>query len=42
MLICRITCNKNNKASSRAIIVSYISIIIRRFPSRFTNIAIIL
>jgi hypothetical protein len=42
MLICRIICNRNNGASSRAIIVSYTSIVIGRFPSLFTNIATIL
>jgi len=42
MLIYYITCNKNNKANSCAIIVSYISIIIGHFLSLFTNIAIIL
>jgi len=42
MLTCRITCNKNNKASSRAIIVSYISIVISRFLSLSTNVATIL
>jgi hypothetical protein len=42
MLIYYIMCNKNNKASSRAIIVSCTSIIIKRFLSLSTNIATIL
>jgi len=42
MLTCYTTCNKNNRASSCAIIVSYTSIVIRRFPSQSTNIATIL
>jgi len=42
MLICYTIYNKNNGASSCAIIVSRISIVIRRFLSLSTNIAIIL
>jgi hypothetical protein len=42
MLIYYIIYNKNNKANSLAIIVSYTGIIIGRFPSLSTNIAIIL
>jgi len=42
MLIYYIICNKNNKASSYAIIISYTSIIIRHFLNLFTNIATIL
>jgi hypothetical protein len=42
MLIYHITYKRNKGASSRAISVSYISIIISRFFNLFTNIAIIL
>jgi hypothetical protein len=42
MLTCRITYNRNNGASSLAVIVSCTSIVISRFPSLFTNIATIL
>jgi len=42
MLTCYTTCNKNNRASSRAVIVSYTGIVISRFLSLSTNIATIL
>jgi hypothetical protein len=42
MLICHITCNRNKGTSLHVIIVSYTGIVIGRFPSLFTNIAIIL
>jgi hypothetical protein len=42
MLIYYIIYKRNNKASLQAITISYTSIIIGRFLSLFTNIAIIL